>query len=291
MQESAKPNDAAEAGGCPAGIALSPRARVLRLLPLAGLVAFLALAFWQGWFGLLTLENIAMAHERWHIMLQEHRWLAVFAYTCLYVAVGAFCVPGGALLTAAGGLAFGVVLASFATVLGATIGALILFLSARTACSEWLARTEGPWLRTLREGFERNALSYLLFLRLVPAFPFAAVNLAAALLGMRLSTYVAATALGIVPATFAYSIAGSGLASIVEAQSAVFKQCVASSPSPDGSDCHLSLHASDLITRELVVALAALSLIALIPAARNFWSKRNAAGKGRSRPVDRQAGG
>lgn len=270
MQESAKPNDAAEAGGCPAGIALSPRARVLRLLPLAGLVAFLALAFWQGWFGLLTLENIAMAHERWHIMLQEHRWLAVFAYTCLYVAVGAFCVPGGALLTAAGGLAFGVVLASFATVLGATIGALILFLSARTACSEWLARTEGPWLRTLREGFERNALSYLLFLRLVPAFPFWFVNVAAAVLRLPLRTFTIGTFFGIMPATVAYAAAGAGLGNVIAAAKAKYHACLAAGL---GAECHLVIPKSALFTKELMLALVLLGLLALIPVVVDRWRR------------------
>lgn len=262
-----------------------------RHLPLLLLIVATLAVFALGWHRQLTLVNVAKNHDALTAFIDRNLGAALTVYVGLYVLVVSLSIPVGLVMTVSGGLLFGWKLGAPAALLGATIGATVVFLVARSSLGVSLAARAGPMLAWLQDGFRANAFSYLLFLRLVPAFPFAAVNLAAALLGMRLSTYVAATALGIVPATFAYSIAGSGLASIVEAQSAVFKQCVASSPSPDGSDCHLSLHASDLITRELVVALAALSLIALIPAARNFWSKRNAAGKGRSRPVDRQAGG
>ena len=66
-------------------------------------------------------------------------------------------------------------------------------------------------LRPWREGFRKDAFNYLLFLRLVPLFPFFLVNLAPAIFGVRLAPFVAATAIGIVPATFVYALAGAGL--------------------------------------------------------------------------------
>lgn len=249
-----------------------------RHLPVLLLAGATALVLAMGWHRHLTLGNVAQHYEALTAYIESHLVTALFAYVGLYVLVVSLSIPVGLVLTVSGGLLFGWQIGAPATLLGATIGATVVFLVARSSLGAGLAARAGPSLVKLQDGFRANAFNYLLFLRLVPAFPFAAVNLAAALLGMRLSTYVAATALGIVPATFAYSIAGSGLASVVSAQGAAFKQCVARSPSGDGSDCHLSLHASDLVTRELVAALAALSLIALIPVARKFWSKRNAAG-------------
>ena len=75
-------------------------------------------------------------------------------------------------------------------------------------------------LATLVEGFRRDALSYLLFLRLVPAFPFFIVNIAAALLGVPLKTYVTGTVIGVIPATLAFASIGAGLDSVVAEQDA-----------------------------------------------------------------------
>ena len=90
-----------------------------------------------------------------------------------------------------------------------------MFLIARSALGEFLAARAGPWLSRFRQGFQDDAFSYLLFLRLVPIFPFWLVNLAPALLGVGFATYVATTFLGIIPGTFAYSLAGNGLDSVI----------------------------------------------------------------------------
>ncbi|MFA9386932.1 MAG: VTT domain-containing protein, partial [Methyloceanibacter sp.] len=74
--------------------------------------------------------------------------------------------------------------------------ALVVFVIAKTALSDVLAARAGPWLSRFREGFQEDALSYLLFLRLVPIFPFWLVNLAPGLLGVRFTPYVVTTFLG-----------------------------------------------------------------------------------------------
>ena len=101
------------------------------------------------------------------------------------------------------------------TVVGATIGAVIVFLAARTALAETLREKAGPRLSKLRAGFQENAFSYLLFLRLVPAFPFFLVNIAAGLFGMRTGPYALATFLGIMPGTFVFSSIGAGAGSVI----------------------------------------------------------------------------
>jgi Uncharacterized conserved protein len=71
-------------------------------------------------------------------------------------------------------------------VVAATAGATLLFLAARTAFGDSLRRRAGPWLRRLQEGFQADAFNYLLFLRLVPLFPFFVVNLVPAVIGVPL---------------------------------------------------------------------------------------------------------
>jgi uncharacterized membrane protein YdjX (TVP38/TMEM64 family) len=148
-----------------------------------------------------------------------------------------------------------------ATVVSATAGATIIFLVARSACGETLVRRAGPLAAKLADGFRADAFSYLLFLRLVPAFPFFLVNLAPALVGVKLSTFVIATAIGIVPATFAFAFLGSGLDSVIAAQEVTYRACLASGR----GDCTLHFDIGMIATPRLLAALATLGAIALIP--------------------------
>ncbi len=141
---------------------------------------------------------------------------AALIYVALYAAATALAVPGGVILTLTGGFLFGVWVGTGLTVLGATIGATGLFMIARTALAGTLRAKAGPFLARMEAGFKEDALSYLLVLRLVPAFPFFIVNLVPALLAVPLRTFVVATFLGIIPGTFVFSSIGAGLGSIFD---------------------------------------------------------------------------
>jgi uncharacterized membrane protein YdjX (TVP38/TMEM64 family) len=123
----------------------------------------------------------------------------------------------------------------------------------------------------LAQGFRADAFSYLLFLRLVPVFPFWLINLVPALCGVRLATFVAATAVGIIPGTFAIAFVGAGLDSVIAAQQAAYHLCLTGG-SPD---CRLKFHMNAVLTPELVTALAALGVLALIPVAVKHLRARN----------------
>jgi uncharacterized membrane protein YdjX (TVP38/TMEM64 family) len=245
-----------------------------RWLPLGVIAALMGLVFAMGWHKYLTFKTIGLNYEALQVFIADNLVLALLAYMVLYIAVVALSLPGGLIMTLAGGLLFGWQLGAPVTVVAATIGATLIFLVAKTSFGETLAAKAGPWMGKLREGFQENALSYLLFLRLVPAFPFVVVNLAPALLGVPLRTYVIGTLVGIIPGTTAYSIAGAGLGSIVEAQNKVYSACVAEK---GAGACPYTIDFSALVTKELVFAGAALGVVALIPVAVNWYKKR---GKG-----------
>jgi len=236
-----------------------------RLLPLALLAVAAALVVSQGWHGYLTLEHLAANRETLRGLIASNLPLAIAAYIALYIVVVALSLPGGALLTVSSGFLFGWVVGGLASVLGATVGAVIVFLIARTSLGEPLAARAGPRLAKLRQGFQKNALNYLLFLRLVPVFPFWLVNLAPALLGVPLSTYVIGTAIGIVPGTFAFAYAGVGLDSVIEAQRRAYETCLLEAGSEGAAACRFSLDPGALVTRELLIALLLLGGVALIP--------------------------
>jgi uncharacterized membrane protein YdjX (TVP38/TMEM64 family) len=126
-------------------------------------------------------------------------------------------VPEAAVLTVAAGLLFGNVLGGMLAVVGSTAGAVALFLAVRYHLADAIAARGGRFLDRVRTGLERDGFSYLLAVRLVPAFPFWLVNLAAALSGMRLLPYAAATLIGILPATFVFTSIGAGVGAVLAA--------------------------------------------------------------------------
>ena len=236
-----------------------------RLLPLAILAGVAALVVSQGWHKYLSLEHIAANRDVLKGYIASNYFLTLLAYMGAYIVAVALSLPGGVFLTLLGGFLFGWLVGGISTVIAATIGATAIFLIAKTSLGEPLAARAGPWLEKLRDGFQDNAMSYLLFLRLVPVFPFWLVNLAPALLGVGLPTYVIGTLFGIIPGTFAFTFAGVGLDSVIEAQRKAYDECVAANAADAAEKCTFTLDPSAILTTELLVAFAALGAVALIP--------------------------
>jgi uncharacterized membrane protein YdjX (TVP38/TMEM64 family) len=248
------------------------RARFKRFTPLAVVVLAMAAVFASGAYRHVSLETLVRHRMAIDAFIDAHAVAAVAAFMTVYVVVVALSIPGAIFLTISSGILFGTVIGGFASVVSATAGATVIFLIAKSACGETLVRRAGPLAMKLADGFRADAFSYLLFLRLVPAFPFFLVNLAPALVGVRLPTFVAATAIGVIPATFAFAFFGSGLDSVIAAQEKVFRTCLAAGR----TDCHLQFDLGMIATPQLLTALATLGVIALVPVAVKRLRARSA---------------
>ena len=163
----------------------------------------------------LSLETLARHRDALGALVEDNLALAALGYVALYVVAVAFSFPGAVFITLGGGLLFGALVGTALTVLGATIGATLVFLFAQRIFGADALDRLGPKARSLGEGIRRNAVSYLLVLRLVPLFPFFLVNLVPAFVGVRVATYVATTAIGILPGTAVFSLAGAGLGDVL----------------------------------------------------------------------------
>lgn len=139
---------------------------------------------------------------------------AVAIFIGTYVVVTGLSLPGAVILTLAGGFVFGAGFATLFINIGATTGATVAFLTARYVLRDTVEQKFGARLGAFQEGFAKNAFSYLLTLRLIPLFPFFMVNLVSGLTRVSVGTYVAATAIGIVPGSFVYAYAGRQLGTI-----------------------------------------------------------------------------
>ena len=241
-----------------------------RLLPVAIVMALVVVVLLSDWRTALTLETLVRHRMAIDAFMSEHRVAGLAIYALLYIAVVALSVPGAVWLTLAGGILFGAVVGTAVTVVSATIGAAIIFKVAQGAFGEALLGRAGPRAAKVAEGIRADAFNYLLFLRLVPAFPFFLVNLAAALVAVPLRTFVAATAIGIIPGTLAFTLAGAGLDSVIAAQAASYRVCIAAGR----SDCRVNFEPGQVLTPQLVAALIALGLVALAPVVLKRWRAR-----------------
>jgi uncharacterized membrane protein YdjX (TVP38/TMEM64 family) len=248
-----------------------------RWLPLAVLAAVMGLVFAMGWHRYLSFETIGLNYDWLKTQIASNWLVAIAAFIVAYIAVVALSLPGALIMTLSGGLLFGGIAGTFASVIGATLGATLLFLIAKSSFGETLAQKAGPWLAKLRDGFRENAMSYLLFLRLVPAFPFFIVNLAPAVLGVPLKIFFIATLFGIIPATAAFTNIGAGLGSVIDAQNQSHAACLAAQPAnAPTSACPYTIDTSALLTKELLAAFVLLGVVSLIPVFLKRMRGRNA---------------
>jgi uncharacterized membrane protein YdjX (TVP38/TMEM64 family) len=251
-----------------------------RLVPFGIILVIMALLVAMGWHRQLSPEMLLRHRSAIEALVTAHRAIAILAFIVIYAAAVALSIPGAALLTVSGGMIFGTLAGGLAAITAATLGATAIFLIAKYALggvagTVW-ARRAGPLGEKLAAGFRKDAFCYLVFLRLVPVFPFWLVNLVSVPAGVGVAPFVAATAIGIVPATFAFAFFGTGLDSAIAAQEGVYQACLAAQQ----TGCQLDFNLKAAITPELIGSLVALGLIALIaPAVRRHRAMRDAKGR------------
>jgi len=184
---------------------------LLRLTPLVLVIVGIWLAFHFGLNQYLSFEAIKTHKDLLLEWINTNYVLSVLFFMLAYIVVVTLSIPGAVFLTLTAGFLFGSVLGTVYVVVAATIGATCIFLIVQFSLGQWLAEKNGTWVTKMQEGFQENALQYLLFLRLVPLFPFPVVNVVPGILNIKKSTYVIGTFFGIMPGSFVYAWLGHGL--------------------------------------------------------------------------------
>lgn len=162
----------------------------------------------------LNLENFLTQRDALLEYQAANPYESALSFFAIYIAVTAFSLPAATLITLAAGAIFGlwqgVLLVSFAS----TIGASLAFLMARTLFRDSVQERFKSSFEKINSGVEREGAFYLFGLRLVPIFPFVAVNLLMGLTNIRLSQYFWVSQLGMLPGTIVYVNAGTQLAEL-----------------------------------------------------------------------------
>lgn len=251
-------------------VANKPHLAYRRFLPLGVLALIMVICYYLGLQRYLGTESLVENEEVLQSFVAQNLVSALAIYFAIYILVVSLSLPGSALLTIVGGFTFGWALSAPVTVVAATIGAVAVFKIVQTSLGSTIGEKAGPFVQKVSRGFESNAFSYLLFLRLVPAFPFFAVNAVAGLTKMPLRSFTFATLIGIIPGTVAFSIVGRGLGSVLDSARTTHAACVTQDVA---AACPYQFSAASLITPQLLWGFAALGVVSLIPVLLKKWKR------------------
>ena len=219
---------------------------VWRWVPISVIVLLFLSTYFSGIVDVVSWENFRQLHRDAFTYAEQHVVLAPFLFMVVYIIYASLSLPGIVFLSILAGCIFVQPLSTFYVVGSATIGASILFLSARTAVGgEMFLEKLTPSLGKMEEGIRKNVVSYLLFLRLMPVFPFWVVNLVPAFFKVSFWTFFWTTFVGILPASFVFTQVGAGLSVIVE------------SAEP--------LNISTIFNIQMKISLAGLGFLSLLP--------------------------
>ena len=185
-----------------------------KLILLAVIVGAIAAFFVLGGGEYLTLDFIKSQQDAFNAYYAERPVLTIGLFFLAYVTVTALSLPGAAIMTLAAGYLFGLVVGTILVSFASTIGATLAFLSARFILRDWVQGKFGDRLRAINRGVESDGAMYLFSLRLVPAFPFFAVNLLMGLTPIRVWTFFWASQIGMLLGTIVYVNAGTQLANV-----------------------------------------------------------------------------
>ncbi len=233
------------------------KAALFRFIPLVLLIILAATFYFLGFFDFLDFTYLKTQRQALSSFVKEHPFSAPALFVVIYTVVTLLSIPGATFLTLIGGFLFPQPMSTLYVVIGAGVGAALLFLVASSALGKSLEKgfkkKAGKKLKQLEKGFKNNAASYLLFLRFIPLFPFWLVNLAPAFLGVRFFTYVWTTFVGIIPGVFVYTQLGRGLSAQFEKESLSF---------------------SSAFNVHMQIALILLALFSLLPIAIKYWQRK-----------------
>lgn len=243
MTDPVDPRTETDADAAPASKPQQPLWR--RLAPLAVLGVGLAAFFALGGQRYLNAEAAAALLRDFTGFVEANLWLAALVYLGFYALAVSVSVPGAVWFTLGAGFLFGPVLGAGVALLGATIGASILFLAARYAFGDWVRQKFPGYVSKLQDGFSQDAFTYVMILRLIPVFPFWVINLGTALLNVPLRAFVLASLIGMAPGAYVYATVGGKLSSVVEEGIPSF---------------------TELLDTQLIIALVVFAALAIFPA-------------------------
>lgn len=188
--------------------------RLYRLLLLTVITILIALFYrWDG-HRYLQLDQLKYYYQQWLVYYHLQPFFCTIIYFIIYILVTALSLPGATIMTLAGGALFGPLVGTLLVSFASSIGASFAFLSSRFIFQQWVEQRMKSMMDSINLGLKKEGDFYLFALRLIPLFPFFAINLCFGLTRIPLWRFYLISQLGMLPGTFVYVFAGGQLASI-----------------------------------------------------------------------------
>jgi uncharacterized membrane protein YdjX (TVP38/TMEM64 family) len=236
---------------------VAPKPLWKRLLPLLVLIAVLAVFFVFDLGRYFSQDFLKNNRDALLAFKDNHFAVTLAGFILIYAVVASLPFPVASFLTIFGGFLFGTFLGGGAAILGATLGATVLFLAVKYAFKDAFTEKFGSYTEKFEAGLKENELSYLFILRLIPAYPFFVPSVVLALFDIRLRNFFLTTLFGIIPGTLVYASIGNGIGAIFDA----------------GGEAELS----GVLTKPAVILpILGLILLSLIPVAYKKLAKKKA---------------
>ena len=215
-----------------------------KLLPIFIIIIVATFIITSGLYKYFNFNELRKNYNFLQNYVQKNYILALSVYSIIYIFIVALSIPIATFMTVTSGVLFGQISGTICTVISATIGATMLFLSVRMASEEILTKRAGSWLDKMQKGFQENSFTYLLTLRIIPLFPFVAINLVSAVLQITIKTFFFATLIGIIPGTFVYVSLGEAIKEVIMQE---------------------DVSASIIMNHKILIALTGLGILILLP--------------------------
>lgn len=223
-------------------------------LPFAIILILLVASYFLGVLKYFTFESLKENQANLHEQVSAHPILAPLVFIFIYIVTVILLLPVGIFLSVVGGFLFSWPLNILYVLFGATAGSCILFLITKTAMHTLFEKIAGPQLRMIEKEFQKDAINYLLFLRLMPLSPFWLVNLASAFFGVRFWTFTWTTLVGNAPPTIAFIEIGRELETLFNSGKAISLQSI--------------------LSWKISLALLALAILSILPIFIKKWCSR-----------------
>ncbi len=223
-------------------------------LPIVFIIVLSFLAWVFNLYHYLSLDALKFHQKALTFFVNQNPILALLSYCIIYISLVSLSIPAATVMTLAGGILFGQWIGTVSVVICATVGATILFMSAKMASSDWITKKAGSWATKMKAGFQANAFFYLLMLRLIPVFPFFAINIGAAFFQIPVRTFFFGTLLGIIPGSFVYVSIGVAVRELIQKP-------------------NFTLHA--ILEPKILFAFIGLGILSLLPIIYKHFKKNN----------------
>jgi uncharacterized membrane protein YdjX (TVP38/TMEM64 family) len=194
------------------------------------------------WFFLkevVTLDAIHAQQLSLKNFVDAHYFLALISFAGVYMVSATTAFPLGGILVLLSGYLFGAFVGTIVTVAIATLGGVVVFFITKYVCKDWVQKRFGKYLAPIEKELTEHPASYLLFLRFMPVVPYIVINVVPALVGVRFSTFLWTSVVGLLPGALIFNLAGKELSRIV--------------------------NTGNVLTPSLIVSLLLLSALSLVP--------------------------